>query len=60
MYNMAESNAMSENRKTYDEWKGLGFHVCRGEKSCGRNDKGIPVFSGLQVEEDEIWESEIF
>jgi hypothetical protein len=57
MYDMAECNAMTElamyeNKKTYDEWKDLGFHICRGEKSCGRDEKGIPVFSELQVEED--------
>lgn len=38
--------------KTYDEWKELGYHVIRGEKSVGRNDENIAVFHEDQVEED--------
>lgn len=38
---------------TYDEWKELGFHVMRGERSTKRNKNGQAVFSPDQVEEDE-------
>jgi hypothetical protein len=46
--------AMSENLKTYDEWKLAGFHVVKGEKSVGKNNLGIAVFSELQVERDDF------
>lgn len=57
MYDIAEGRAMeelamSENLKTYDEWKECGFHVLRGERACGRNEHGVALFSELQVEED--------
>jgi len=38
---------------TYDEWKELGFHVVKGEKSTERNEKGQAVFRPDQVDEDE-------
>jgi hypothetical protein len=38
---------------TYDEWKELGFHVVKGEKSQKRNENGKCVFSSRQVEENE-------
>jgi hypothetical protein len=43
---------------TYDDWKELGFHVIKGEKSCGRNKNGQCVFSPAQVEEDDFDRSE--
>ena len=58
MYDIAESNAIKEMamasiKKTYADWRECGFHVCRGERSCDRDEHGRPVFSRLQVEEDE-------
>lgn len=35
--------------KTWDEWKALDLHVVKGEKSCGRNAQGVPVFHRSQV-----------
>jgi hypothetical protein len=37
--------------KTYEEWKLLGYHVMKGEKSTQRNPKGEPVFTRDQVED---------
>mgnify|MGYP003613752354 CR=1 FL=1 len=34
---------------TYDEWLELGYQVCKGEKSIGRNNVGKCVFSAEQV-----------
>jgi hypothetical protein len=42
---------------TYDEWKELGYHVIKGEKSRARNNKGQAVFSPNQVDEDEFDEN---
>ena len=35
---------------TWDEWKALGFHVKKGEKSMKRNIEGVALFSLEQVE----------
>lgn len=34
---------------TYDEWKDLGFYVCKGQRSSGRNDEGKALFRADQV-----------
>lgn len=38
--------------KTYDEWKALGFHVLKGQKSTQRNSERVPLFSLTQVEKN--------
>ena len=35
---------------TYEEWKNLGFHVKKGEKSTKRRINGVPLFTEEQVE----------
>ena len=37
---------------TFDEWKKLGFHVNKGEKSTQRNELGLATFNYLQVSEN--------
>ncbi len=34
---------------TFDQWKRLGFRVAKGEKSAGRNTKGVCLFTEAQV-----------
>lgn len=34
---------------TFDEWKAKGYHVIKGEKATGRNDKGKATFTQKQV-----------
>lgn len=34
---------------TFNEWKEKGYIVLKGEKACGRNEKGVAVFSEKQV-----------
>lgn len=36
-------------QRTYREWRSLGMTVIKGQKSCGRNEKGQCVFSRSQV-----------
>lgn len=38
---------------TYDEWLERGYHVKRGEKATGHNQKGQATFKRSQVEEDD-------
>ena len=39
-------------KHTYDEWKALGFHVLKGQKSTERNAEQVPLFSLEQVEKN--------
>lgn len=34
---------------TYEIWKGLGYHVVKGQKSTQRNVHGTPLFTREQV-----------
>ena len=43
--------------KTYDEWRELGYQVCRGERSTGRNKDGKATFTREQVEESERFDN---
>jgi len=60
-----KTNRAPGDSMTYDEWKELGFHVIKGEKSTGRNEKGQAIFSPAQVDEDEFdrndpgWDGEL-
>ena len=38
-----------QERKTYEEWKKLGYHVIAGKKSKSRNKAGVCVFTYDQV-----------
>ena len=38
--------------KTYKEWQLAGYHVIRGRKASGRNERGECVFSEKDVEAD--------
>lgn len=42
--------------KTYEDWKLLGYHVIKGEKSSKKDSSGIPLFERSQVEES--WDDE--
>ena len=39
--------------KTYREWQQAGFHVIRGRKASGRNERGECVFADKDVEADD-------
>lgn len=39
--------------KTYREWQQAGYHVIRGRKASGRNERGECVFSAVDVEADQ-------
>lgn len=51
MVSIADEVGMSEELFTWNEWEKLGYRVVKGEKSCGRNEFGIAVFSSSQVTE---------
>lgn len=36
--------------KSFDDWKRIGYHVIKGEKSFKRSLKNVPLFSEKQVE----------
>jgi hypothetical protein len=38
---------------TYDEWKDIGYHVNKDEKSFTRNKKREATFTYMQVDKDE-------
>ncbi len=42
---------MNKRKFTWNEWEKLGYRICKGEKSCGRNEYGIPEFNESQVTE---------
>lgn len=41
---------MIHTAQTYNEWRAQGFAVKAGERSCGRNTEGRPIFAPCQVE----------
>ena len=38
------------NIKTFDEWKKEGRYIAKGQKACGHNDRGEPLFMGIQLQ----------
>jgi hypothetical protein len=45
--------------RTFDEWSKKGFFIIKGEKSIGKNEEGIAVFSEEQVGEHDWYEMDI-
>lgn len=43
-----------ETLRTFDEWNAAGFIIKKGEKMCGRNEQGKPLFNENQVQYIEL------
>lgn len=44
---------------TFDEWRHLGYFVCKSEKAVARNSTGIAIFGKSQVAEIDYYEENI-
>jgi hypothetical protein len=36
-------------KRTYEDWNRIGFHVIKGQHAQERNAQGVPIFSAAQV-----------
>ena len=44
--------------KTYKEWQQAGYHVIRGRKASGRNERGECVFAAKDVEKEDDYDDD--